>query len=178
MDLKCSYCDEITTCDCPEDHSRYPDAKFMCEVCQTLCEMGESEDKLKNNPKHEEVKKAIDSDNKAGQFADKLVNETFDEMWKEEKEDLRELSKKEIAEAFYFRGAHFAVKTFLIAAEEETRKKLEKAVEEYKAGRASTGRAAEIAGISWEEMSSELARRKIPLHYTEKDLKEDLNIDA
>ncbi|MFH1247435.1 MAG: UPF0175 family protein [Candidatus Micrarchaeota archaeon] len=175
MDLKCSYCDEITSCDCLENHNRYPEAKFMCEVCQTLCEMGESEDKLKNHAKHAEIKNAINLDNQAGQFADELVSETFEEMWKEEKEELRELSKKEIAEAFYYRGANCAVKTFLIAAEEEN-KKIEKAVEEYKAGRVSTGKAAEIASLTWSEMNDELARRKIPLHYTKKELEEDLNV--
>ncbi len=178
MELKCSYCDEVTSCDCPEDHNRHTEAKFMCEVCQTLCEMGEKEENLKNNPKHEEVKKAMEVDNTAGEFADKLVDETFEERWKEEKEELRELSKKELAEAFYFRGAQIAVKSFLISAAEEQTDKLEKAVEEYKTRRASTGRAAEIAGLTWSEMNSELAKRGIMMHYTEKELKEDLNIDV
>ncbi len=55
---------------------------------------------------------------------------------------------------------------------------LEKAISEYVAGRASTGRAAEIAGLTWREMNSELARRNIALHYGEKELREDLNIDV
>ncbi len=55
---------------------------------------------------------------------------------------------------------------------------LEKAISEYVAGRASTGRAAEIAGLDWEEMNLELAKRGIEMHYGEKELKEDLEIDA
>ncbi len=53
---------------------------------------------------------------------------------------------------------------------------LEKAISEYVAQRASTGRAAEIAGISWEEMNHELAKRGIMMHYDEKDLREDLSV--
>lgn len=55
---------------------------------------------------------------------------------------------------------------------------LEKAISEYVAGRASTGRAAEIAGIDWEEMNYELAKRGIMMHYGEKELKEDMEIDV
>lgn len=52
---------------------------------------------------------------------------------------------------------------------------VDKAVEEYVSGRASTGKAAEIAGFSYREMNAELARRGISLHYGEKELEEDLN---
>lgn len=52
---------------------------------------------------------------------------------------------------------------------------LEKAVEEYVAGRATTGKAAEIAGLSWREMNAELARRGVALHYSQKDLEDDLS---
>lgn len=52
---------------------------------------------------------------------------------------------------------------------------LEKAVEEYVAGRASTAKAAEIAGLSLREMNAELARRGISLQYGDKDFEEDLS---
>ena len=52
---------------------------------------------------------------------------------------------------------------------------LEKGVEEYVAGKATTGRAAEIAGLTLREMNAELARRGIALHYSEKELEEDLH---
>ena len=52
---------------------------------------------------------------------------------------------------------------------------LEKAIEEYAAGRATTGRAAEIAGLSLREMNAELARRGIAIQYGEQDLGEDLD---
>lgn len=51
---------------------------------------------------------------------------------------------------------------------------LEKALEEYVSGRASTGKAAEIAGLSLREMNAELARRRIALNYGQMDLEEDL----
>lgn len=51
---------------------------------------------------------------------------------------------------------------------------LEKAVEEYVNGRATTAKAAQIAGLSLREMNAELARRGVSLHYGEADLEEDL----
>ena len=53
---------------------------------------------------------------------------------------------------------------------------LEKAVEEYVAGRATTGRAAEIAGLSLREMNAELGKRGVTIHYGDKELEEDLNV--
>ena len=145
MQLKCSYCEEITTCDCPEDHNRHPEAKFMCEVCQTLCEMGEKEDALKNSPKRQEVKTLMEVDKKADEFAQNIAEKTFEEIWKENKDAFKELSKKDLAETFYFRGLHFSASTFLGATLEEVQQ-LENAIEEYKAGKISAGKAAEMAG--------------------------------
>lgn len=50
-----------------------------------------------------------------------------------------------------------------------------KAVEEYAAGRATTAKAAEIAGISLREMNAELARRGLSLAYGQRDLEEDFD---
>lgn len=55
-----------------------------------------------------------------------------------------------------------------------TKALLEKAIEEYVNGRATTAKAAEIAGLSLREMNAELARRGILLHYGEAELEEDL----
>ncbi|MBI2445923.1 UPF0175 family protein [Candidatus Micrarchaeota archaeon] len=52
---------------------------------------------------------------------------------------------------------------------------LEKAIEEYVNGRATTAKAAEIAGLSLREMNAELARRGVSLHYGQSDLEEDLH---
>jgi hypothetical protein len=49
-----------------------------------------------------------------------------------------------------------------------------KAVEEYVAGRATTGKAAEIAGVSLREMNAELSRRGISIAYGQRELEEDL----
>ena len=51
---------------------------------------------------------------------------------------------------------------------------LEKAVEEYVNGRATTAKAAEIAGLGLREMNAELSRRGISLHYGDSELEEDL----
>ena len=47
------------------------------------------------------------------------------------------------------------------------------ALELFREGRASLGRAAELAGISLEEFMEFSAHRQVPLHYTGSDLAED-----
>ncbi len=48
------------------------------------------------------------------------------------------------------------------------------AIELFREGKVSLGKAAEIAGVSKWEMLGLLAERKIPLHYTVDELREDL----
>lgn len=48
------------------------------------------------------------------------------------------------------------------------------AIELYREGKVSMGKAAEIAGISKIEMMGVLRERKVPLQYSEDDLEEDL----
>jgi len=50
------------------------------------------------------------------------------------------------------------------------------AVELYREGLVSLGKAAEIAGISKWEMMEVLASKGVPLNYTRKDLEEDIEI--
>lgn len=52
--------------------------------------------------------------------------------------------------------------------------KLEHALDEYKKGRVTLWKAAEIAGVSLWEMIDVVKERKIPVPYTLEDLKEDL----
>lgn len=52
--------------------------------------------------------------------------------------------------------------------------KLELAVILYQREALSLGKAAKLAGITKREFLEELAKRGIPRHYTEKELKEDL----
>jgi predicted HTH domain antitoxin len=47
------------------------------------------------------------------------------------------------------------------------------ALELFREGRASLGRAAELAGVSVEEFMEFSAHRQVSLHYTEADLAED-----
>jgi predicted HTH domain antitoxin len=52
--------------------------------------------------------------------------------------------------------------------------KLEHALDEYKKGRVTLWKAAEIAGVSLWEMIDVVKERKIPVPYALEDLKEDL----
>ncbi len=68
------------------------------------------------------------------------------------------------------------LKDILHVSEEEVGKEALKsiAVELYREGKVSMGKAAEIAGLSKIEMMGVLREKKVPLQYTEKDLEEDL----
>ncbi|ODS40300.1 MAG: hypothetical protein A7315_08970 [Candidatus Altiarchaeales archaeon WOR_SM1_79] len=48
------------------------------------------------------------------------------------------------------------------------------AIELFREGVVSIGKASEIASVSRNEMMDMLGERKIPIHYTVEDLKEDL----
>jgi hypothetical protein len=54
-----------------------------------------------------------------------IVAEAFPEMWKERKEELKELSKKGLAEEMFGAGAYVAIKSFMQAMEEEAKKEKE-----------------------------------------------------
>ena len=52
--------------------------------------------------------------------------------------------------------------------------KLYLAIELYREGKISLGKASEIAGITKEDMMEVLSRKKIPINYDVDDLKEDV----
>lgn len=104
MKMVCYYCDEITTCSCPED-SHHSDAKFVCDICMRLMEEGVPEDQLKNSSKREEVKKSMHAEEEEDhEFIVKAVEGTFDEIWSVGKKYTKELSKKDVAKYFYAVG--------------------------------------------------------------------------
>lgn len=59
-------------------------------------------------------------------------------------------------------------------AEQPARLRLELALALYSQDLVSLGKAAELAGIDRIELSALVERRRLPRHYTEKELEEDL----
>ena len=59
-------------------------------------------------------------------------------------------------------------------AETKSRLKLELAVSLYAQDILSLGKAAELAGISRLQLNDALAKRRVPMHYTQDDLRDDL----
>ena len=60
----------------------------------------------------------------------------------------------------------------LLASPEQVR--IELAASLYASNRATMGRAAKIAGLSYIDMQRELCRRQIPMHYGVKEFEQDL----
>ena len=105
VEMKCVYCSEVKTCSCPEhDSTKYADAKFTCDICLSLLEIGAKENELKNHPKREDVKKAMEIEEISETLADVFFEESFNDLWSHEKENLKELSKQELAKELFYAG--------------------------------------------------------------------------
>lgn len=130
--MKCTYCSEITKCSCSDHESeKYQEAEYVCDVCTQLLDEGVVEDELKTSSKREETKKIIMIDNVASVLASRLMEENFDAYWQEEKEDLRSLSKKELAVECHYSGLHTAL---VLCIQMHLEGKLSELFEELKEG--------------------------------------------
>ncbi|MBI5036990.1 hypothetical protein HZC09_06650 [Candidatus Micrarchaeota archaeon] len=114
MKTQCSFCDEVTECSCP-DHSfhAHPDAKTLCPVCGILLEMGVKEEELKATPKRAEVKHMMKVEEIVGTIVGETAEINFGKLWQGEKDELRPLSKKDLAEAFFYRSLEAGIYPFV-----------------------------------------------------------------
>jgi hypothetical protein len=129
MEMVCQYCGEITRCSCPEE-THTSDAKFVCELCMALMEDGVPEAELKNSPKREEMRKMAADEEEISRHVDKKLKETFDNLWSDEKESSKEMSKKELAEYFYGVGMTVAFAMAYADADSNNDDKLKKRLHE------------------------------------------------
>lgn len=110
MKMTCVHCEEITECSCPDDHAKeFENAKYICDVCMELMDKGVNENELKTSPRRREVEQNMKANLVADYMADQMLEAYFEPFWKEAKNDIRERSKKEIAEISYGEGAHAAI---------------------------------------------------------------------
>ncbi|MBI5046427.1 hypothetical protein HZC07_01720 [Candidatus Micrarchaeota archaeon] len=114
--LPCSSCKKEITC--PE-HMMTAE-RYLCYDCFKQTKSQLSEDQLQktyvdvpaNNPE------AFQG------FIEGMVGDAFIDIWSKEKDNLKELSKKELAQALFFEGAFFMF-NFMQAMSEEARKEAE-----------------------------------------------------
>ncbi len=116
MEWKCSYCGEKMQCSCPDDKLHTLEGtKSACPVCLELMEMGIKEDELKTSPKREEARKRAALFTTASAIGTALTENEFEKMWAGEKQELREMSKNELAAECFYRGA-VAISIFFLQA--------------------------------------------------------------
>ena len=104
--VNCDFCSKEM--ECPETMLKTA-KKQMCFECFNN----------KNYPDEELKDVHVDipineiQENVCSEMADKMVNDIFPEMWQSKKEELKEMSKKNIAEEMFGAGVYLGVKAFL-----------------------------------------------------------------
>lgn len=63
------------------------------------------------------------TDEIADNFATMMVNEAFPKIWSEKKEDLKELSKKDLSKEMFGAGVYMGVQAFMDSMQETEKKK-------------------------------------------------------
>ena len=90
--------------------------KYLCSDCYEKMNESERKETIKNNNCYLEIneenfiKKELDL---ANSFAEKAVEDVFPKIWQDKKEELKSMSKKELAEIMFFEGVFTAVTNFI-----------------------------------------------------------------
>ncbi len=105
--VNCSFCGAEMVC--PPD--MMDSEKHMCGDCFTNPEIVEREEDLEKV--HIDVPKDKIPEMVAGSLSEHLIREVFPAMWKEKKEELKEMSKKNLAEEMFGWGAYLAAQEIL-----------------------------------------------------------------
>jgi|GEM_PF-2813293 len=105
MENTCVGCGAVSECSCPEGtFHNHTEAKYFCETCMELLSESVPENQLKDSPKRAEANQSIKAKELAEHFSVMMTGATFDKLWAEEKDMLKEMSKKELAQEAMFRG--------------------------------------------------------------------------
>jgi hypothetical protein len=118
--VKCDCCGKDI--ECPEEMLK-TSKKHLCYSCF-------QDPKSFKNFKHDELKNVhVDmpleevTDDIADNFATMMVNEAFPKIWSEKKEDLKELSKKDLSKEMFGAGVFFGIQAFMDSMQEEKKNK-------------------------------------------------------
>ena len=90
--------------------------KYLCSDCYEKMNEVERKGTIQSNDCYIEIngedfiKKEIDL---ANSFAEKAVEDIFPKLWQDKKEELKSMSKKELAEIMFFEGVFTAVANFI-----------------------------------------------------------------
>ena len=108
--LNCDCCGKKI--ECPEDMLK-TSKKHVCFQCfQDPKNFKNFTDEERKNV-HVDIPMEKLADTVAEKFATMIVNDMFSEIWSEEKENLKEFSKKDLAKEMFGAGVFFGVQAFI-----------------------------------------------------------------
>ncbi len=103
--VNCDFCNKEM--ECPE--SMLNAKKQMCFEC--FNNQNYPNEELKNV--HVDMPTNEIHDKVCSEMADKMIDNVFPKMWQNKKDNLKEMSKKDLAEEMFGAGVYLGVKTFL-----------------------------------------------------------------
>jgi hypothetical protein len=118
--VKCDCCGKDI--ECPEEMLK-TSKKHLCYTCfqDPKSVKNFKDDELKNV--HVDMPLEEVTDEIADKFATMMVNEAFPKIWSEKKEDLKELSKKDLSKEMFGAGVYFGIQAFMDSMQEEKKNK-------------------------------------------------------
>jgi len=124
--VNCNFCGKEI--ECPEDMLEKAE-KHMCFDCFQGTDNKETIDASKVH-----VDIPIDKFNEfiPETMTNSIVEDVFPEIWKERKQELKEMSKRELAEEMFGAGAYIAIKSFIESMSEEAKKEKDMKKEDAK----------------------------------------------
>ncbi|MFH0874593.1 MAG: hypothetical protein V1859_01555 [archaeon] len=121
VNVNCDFCGKEI--ECPISMME-KSKKHMCHECFLERPKNGSDEELKDVhvdfPTEDFIEEA------ANMMVGKMVDETFPSLWSERKNQLKELSKKELAQEMFGAGAYLALSTFMKLQHEEEKKEADK----------------------------------------------------
>jgi len=97
--VNCSYCGKEI--ECPKNMLKEVEKHACLDCFKNL-----TKDKANKTKVHVDIPMNEALENIAEEFADKQTNEGFPEIWAEHKEEMKEMSKKELAEKMFNEGIY------------------------------------------------------------------------
>ena len=108
--------------ECPKEMLK-TSKKHLCYTCfqDPKSTKGFTEDELKNV--HVDIPMEDMTDEIADHLATTMVNEVFPQVWAKNKEEFRELSKKDLSQEMFGAGVYLGVQAFIDSMQETKKKK-------------------------------------------------------
>jgi hypothetical protein len=118
--VKCDCCGKDI--ECPEEMLK-TSKKHLCYTCfqDPKSFKNFKQDELKNV--HVDIPLEKFADEIADNFATMMVNEAFPKIWSDKKEDLKELSKKDLSKEMFGAGVYIGIQAFMDSMQETEKKK-------------------------------------------------------